>query len=79
MDINKVVSNPVLLEVGRRAIEDTLVSFRDARISVLNRNNGLVIRERNGTASDIIRLGPEDALRIGLKAIIKFLNEGSDK
>lgn len=58
------------LEVARLAIEDTLVDFRDSRIFV-SRNNGLVIKERDGKDSSIIRLGSEDALRIGIKAIIK--------
>jgi hypothetical protein len=57
-------------EIARLAIEDVLVDFRDNRIFV-SRNNGLVIKERNGKDSSIIRLGSEDALRIGIKAIIK--------
>jgi len=57
------------LEIGRRAVEDELVELRDARIGQL-RNNGLVVKERDGSPSDIIRLGPEDALRIGLRAML---------
>lgn len=56
-------------EAARKAVEDVLIEFRDARISQL-RNNGLVIREKDGGASSIIRLGPEDAVRIGLEAIV---------
>lgn len=67
-----VADNRHLLEIGRKAIEDKLVEFRDARIFVL-RNNGLVCREADGTDSATIRLGPEDALRIGLKAIAHYL------
>lgn len=58
-----------LLEIGRKAIEDTLVEWRDNRLSELNRGNGLVIREKGGEDSSIIRFGPETALRIGLKAM----------
>lgn len=58
-----------LLEIGRRAIEDELVEWRNDRLSTFNRNNGLVIREKDGKESSVIRFGPEDALRIGLKAI----------
>ncbi len=54
----------------RKAIEDVLVDFRDSRISIV-RNNGLVIREKDGKDSKIIRLGSETALKIGLQAIIK--------
>lgn len=58
-----------LIEIGRRAIEDELVSFRDSRIAMLGRGNGLVIREKDGQESAVIRLGLEDCLRIGLKAM----------
>lgn len=63
----------LMWNVGRKAIEDALVELRDARISLLGRGNGLVIREEDGTDSDTIRLGPEMALSIGLQAIIKHL------
>lgn len=61
------------LEVGRKAIEDTLISLRDERIGLLNRNNGCVVKERDGTASSVIRLAPEDALRVGIQAMAKHL------
>jgi Lar family restriction alleviation protein len=58
------------LEIGRKAIEDTLIEWRDERLSEPMRGNGLVIREKDGTKSDVIRFGPETALRIGLKAML---------
>ena len=58
-----------LLEIGRKAIEDTLVEWRDNRLSEFTRGNGLVIKEKDGTDSSIIRFGPETALRIGLRAM----------
>jgi len=63
----------LLWDVGRRAIEDALVELRDARVSLLRRNNGLTIKECDGEPSHIIRLGPEDGLRIGLLAIADHL------
>jgi len=60
-----------LLEVGRKAVEDVLVDFRDSRICFPFRGNGLVIREKDGKDSSMIRLGTEDALRIGIKAMIQ--------
>lgn len=33
-----------MYQVGRRAVEDVLVDFRDSGISILGRNNGLVIK-----------------------------------
>jgi len=58
-----------MMEVARIAIEAKLVEFRDARISLLMRGNGLVIRETDGTDSYIIRLGAETAVSIALRAI----------
>lgn len=62
-----------LLEVGRKAIEERLIEFRDSRFSELMRGNGLVIREKDGKDSSIIRFGPETALYIGLKAMAEHL------
>ena len=76
MDINtlyEIADNPALLEIGRKAVEDVLIDSRDSRISQFLRGNGLVIREKDGTPSDIIRIGTEDALRIGIQAIAKSL------
>ena len=70
--LEAVSNDPELLEIGRKAIEDVLIDFRDSRIAVL-RNNGCVCKEKDGSDSHIIRLGPEDALRIGLKAIAEHL------
>ena len=75
MDLIDLADNLQLLEVGRKAVEDTLVVFRNSRISQLNRNNGLVIKEYNGDDSSIIRLGTEGALRIALIAIDRYLKE----
>jgi len=63
-----------LLEVGRKAIEDTLIEFRDGRLSEPFRGNGLVIREKDGKDSSIIRFGLETALRIGIKAMLQKLS-----
>lgn len=58
------------LEIARLAIENTLIEMRDMRMFQL-RNNGLVVKEYDGTPSNVIRLGPEDAVRIGIEAINK--------
>jgi hypothetical protein len=61
------------LTAAHKAVEDALVNFRDNRISVLNRGNGFVIRERDGQQSDILRLGTRDGLRIGIAAYLKAM------
>ncbi len=73
MTLIEILDRDDLIEIGRKAIEEVLLDFRDSRIGLLGRGNGLVIRESDGQDSHIIRMGPEDALRIGLKAIIKHL------
>jgi hypothetical protein len=69
----RIAENPEILEIGRSAIEKELVVFRDSRISEFTRGNGLVIREKDGKKSDVIRMGPERALAVGLKAIAEAL------
>jgi hypothetical protein len=69
MKLEELAENDELLEIGRKAVEDVLVDMRDSRLSIMGRNNGLIIRERDGSDSRIIRLGTEQALRIALKAI----------
>lgn len=75
-----IANDADLLEIARRAIEDELVYRRDNHISVL-RNNGCAIRSKNGTGSgsDIFRLGHEEAMCIGLKAIAKYLQAGGEQ
>jgi hypothetical protein len=58
-------------EVGRRAVEDLLIELRDSRISLLGRNNGLVVKERDGSGSATIRLTIEHALKVGMTAIFE--------
>lgn len=57
-----------LWNIARLAIEDELVKWRDDRMFVL-RNNGFVIKEEDGTPSNIIRFGPESGVRIALRAL----------
>lgn len=75
MDANtlkKALLDPENLEIGRKAVEDVLIELRDLRILTL-RNNGLVVKEFDGTPSAVIRLATEDALRIGIEAIFTEL------
>jgi hypothetical protein len=67
-ELTALADDPILMEVGRRAVEDELVDFRDSGIFIL-RNNGLVIKGKDGSNSHIIRLSAVDAVRIALRAI----------
>lgn len=71
--IEELANNEHLLEIGRKKIEATLIEWRDDRLSEPMRGNGLVVREKDGTPSDIIRFGPEMGLKIGLRAIASYL------
>jgi hypothetical protein len=73
--LDKIAGDKALLEVGRLAIEANLIEWRDNRLHEFGRNNGLVVKEKDGTDSTIIRFGPETALRIGMTAIAKHLME----
>jgi len=67
-----------LLEVARKAIEDSLVAMRDSRIALVGRGNGLVIREKDGKDSHIIRMTSYDAVRVGVQAIADHLEASND-
>ena len=73
--LQEIANNPDFIEVGRKAIEEYLVICREGRFSQPFRGNGLVIREKDGKESSVIRCGPDRALEIGLKAIGDFLDK----
>lgn len=73
--LRDLAKNPMLMEVGRKAIEDVLVEWRDMRTSEFTRGNGLVIREKDGSESSIIRMGSEVAVSIALKAIADHIEK----
>ena len=68
MTITELLADPVALERGRKAVEDTLIDFRDSRLSIIGPGNGLVIHEADGQESHIIRLSVLDAFVIALRA-----------
>ena len=75
MNLRKLAESPELLEVGRKAIEDALIEWRDSRLSCFTRNNGFVVKEKDGTPSHIIRFGPEHGLKVALEAIADHLEQ----
>jgi hypothetical protein len=75
ISLSELADNVELIEVGRAAIEDVLIDWRDSRLSELGRGNGFVVREEDGKDSSIIRFGPETGLVIALKAIAKHLDK----
>lgn len=69
LTVNGVALTGDDFEVARKAVETALIDMRDSGMFVLRRN-GLVVYNRDGGDSSIIRLSTEDALRIGLEAIV---------
>jgi hypothetical protein len=65
----------VALTAAHLAVEDALVDFRDAQISVVGPANGFVIRERDGSLSDVMRLGTREGLRIAIGAYLDALKD----
>ena len=73
--LRQIAKDPQLMELGRFTVENELVEWRDSRLSELGRNNGLTIKEYDGSPSSIIRFGFENGLRLALFAIADELEE----
>jgi len=55
------------------ALEDQLIEMRDSRVSMLGPANGLVVHERDGSPSDIIRIPTAVAIRVALEVALADL------
>ena len=76
--ISIILENPELLETARKGIEDQLIDLRDSRIGILNAGNGLVVREKDGESSSIIRMPTLTAIECAFRIILeKLQDEGS--
>ena len=73
-----LAEDPKALYAAHIALEDELVMMRDSRMWLGMPANGLVIRERDGSESDIIRIGTREAVRRALVAIADFLERDND-
>lgn len=71
----EIVVDDDALEVARKAVEDVLIEFRDNGVFVLV-PNGFVIRYRDGSLSDVMRLSTRDGLRVGIKAYLAATGVG---
>ncbi|MBF6213741.1 hypothetical protein IU487_22245 [Nocardia puris] len=64
-----IAADRELLRIAHCKIQDALIEFRDRRISLPGRGNGLVVREANGEESSMIRMSVQDAVRLAINAI----------
>lgn len=67
------VTDPELIRAACVAIGQELVSLRDSRMSLVGSCTGLVIGERDGSRSEIVRMTIATAMEIGLKAMARSL------
>lgn len=75
MTLDEIAEDDRLIEVGRKAVEDMLIVWRDARLSELGRGNGFSVREKDGSPSSVIRFGTAFGLQIALRAMAKHLGQ----
>lgn len=71
--LQAVLDDALLIEAGRLEVENQLIEFRDDGMWEGFHNNGLVVKNRDGSESNLIRMGPAFGLRIALRGIIKEL------
>lgn len=67
MSITDVITE-AMVEAIRLRLEDELIEMRDAGLFILPAANGLVVRNYDGSPSDIIRIPTRMAVRTTLEA-----------
>lgn len=65
--LRELADSPEAKERARKLVEDELVAWRDSGMFLLRRN-GLAIRNKDGSGSEIIRFGFEMGWAMALKA-----------
>ncbi len=73
--VRSLADDPEALLAAHISLEDLLVEMRDSRMWIGMPANGLVIRERDGSKSAIIRIGTREAVRLALIAIAFHLEK----
>lgn len=61
--------DPKMLQAAHIKLEDQLIDMRDSQMSVFPAANGMVVREKDGSPSDVIRIPTAMAVQIALEAI----------
>ena len=72
-ELQKIADDSKLMKAACLAIDVALCECRDRRISRPFRGSGLVVKDANGEDNGVVRMGPAEAMRIGLLAIAKEL------
>lgn len=76
--IRGLAQDQFLLHIVHCRLEDMLIEMRDSRTSILPAANGLVVKEADGTPSDVIRLPTRMAVKFALEAIADYLDSAPE-
>lgn len=74
-ELRRLADDPDLMQKAHVAVENVLIEWRDDRLSMLLCANGLVVKEKDGTPSSIIRLGTRAAIQLSLRELANILEE----
>lgn len=80
--LRQIANDPDLMKAAHIAIEDHLIMLRDSHMMIGSSAgmpaNGFVVREKDGSFSEIIRLGTRPGVAMALEAIADHIeaNEG---
>lgn len=76
--LRAVADDPQLMLQAHLAIEDELIDMRDRRMFIGGPTglpaNGFVVREQDGSPSDVIRIGTKPGIQMALRAIANHLD-----
>jgi hypothetical protein len=81
--LRRIADDPELMQAAHLAIEDHLIELRDSCMMIGNSvglpANGFVVRERDGSPSEIIRLGTRPGIEMALKAIADHIEAHANR
>jgi hypothetical protein len=60
-------------------LQEQLIELRDSRISCISVGNGLVVREKDGSPSGIIRIPTRNAIELAVKTYFNHLKAGKPR
>lgn len=72
-----VLASEQTVERARARIEDILIDRRNRRIGVLCRGNGLVVRERDGGDSAVMRMPTREAITFAYETAVNAVREAA--
>lgn len=71
--LRKLADDRLAIQTVHIALEDELIELRDDRISFPFRANGLVVREKDASPSDAIRIPTDEAVKRVIKILADYV------